>query len=200
MSGSKPIVATETGYCTLADTASAVSPAIAARYLPRVFLEQFRQGVARTYWYELVDEGAAGCDSNYGLLTATAQPKPAFGALRQLVAALQDAPALPAGTRLGATISSSDPALHSLLLGKHDGSYLLALWLEESGWDVRAGTGRPLAETAADVTVQLTADPASASAGTLTDAGTLQAVATAWSGGATHLRVTGNVTLLSFRP
>ena len=52
--GGKPTVTTETGYRN--DSAPDALPLdIAARYLPRLLLEQYQAGISRTFLYELVD-------------------------------------------------------------------------------------------------------------------------------------------------
>jgi hypothetical protein len=205
-SGSKTVISTETGYCTMTNVHNTVPTAIQARYMPRMFLEEYLGGVPLTYDYELIDDGNAGCDTNFGLLTSTMQPKPAFGALSAFIAQLADTAPSPTGGRLGLDIQSANPALHSLLFGKSDGSYVLALWLEESGWDVDhldadgQSWGAFITNAPATVTVRLARTPGQSAARVITDAGTLSSTALSWSGGLTSLSVSDNVTLLQFKP
>ncbi len=158
MSGSKPVMATETGYHTAVNWSGdhkPVSEAAEATYMPRLFLDYFNRGVARTFSYELVDEFPDGArdepESNFGLLRNDLSPKPAFTALRNLTAILADsgAPATPGS--LDYTVSGDTRGLQQVLLQKSDGSYYLALWREESVWDNQGRTP----EDAASANVQL---------------------------------------------
>src|SRR5450631_2358623 len=61
----KPVVTTETGYQTDRALNSAIPEEVAAKYVQRVLLEQWLNGIQRTYLYELLDlpAGAAASDS-----------------------------------------------------------------------------------------------------------------------------------------
>src|SRR5215213_5131186 len=59
MSGSKPVMATETGYHNALGYDEGHRPASEAAeavYMPRLFLEYYRRGIVRTFSYELLDE------------------------------------------------------------------------------------------------------------------------------------------------
>jgi hypothetical protein len=157
-SAQKPIAATETGYHTALNWSGEhppVSEAAMATYMPRLYLEYFRWGVARTFSYELLDEwpdpGLDERESDFGLLRNDLEPKPAFEALRNTIAILEDpgTPFAPAAldyalSEDGVEISGPEsPRLHKALLQKRDGSYYLALWRTASVWD--PATGEPLA-------------------------------------------------------
>jgi hypothetical protein len=142
MSGSKPVMATETGYHNaLASTGAQrpVSEAAAAAYLPRLFLQYFRLGVARTFPYELVDEfpdpGLVEPESDFGLLRNDLTPKPAFAAISNLIAILEDPGGEFAPQRLQYTLAGDRAQLSQLLLEKSDGRFYLALWRAGSVWD-----------------------------------------------------------------
>ncbi len=143
MSGSKAVIATESGYHTaLASVGEQqpVSEAAEATYMPRLFLEYFRRGVARTFAYELLDEfpdpGNSDAEKNFGLLRNDFSPKPAFTALANLTSILADPePSARTGT-LNYTVSGDATDLHQVLLRKSDGSYYLALWRAESVWNI----------------------------------------------------------------
>ena len=158
MSGSKPVMATETGYHTAVNFTGdhrPTSEAAEATYLPRLFLEYYGQGVARTFSYELLDEfsdpGHQEAESNFGLLRQDLSPKPAFVALRNLISILSDPGASFKPGKLDYAISGDQDELHQLLLQKSDGSYYLALWRAESVWD----NDRLSAESAAAGTVKV---------------------------------------------
>ena len=86
-SGGKPIVTTETGYQDGPGIPDRVTPEVGGRYLPRLLIEQFRAGIARTFLYELYDFPDSG---SYGLIHADGAPKPAFNAVKALLHLLAD--------------------------------------------------------------------------------------------------------------
>jgi hypothetical protein len=103
-----------------------------------MILEQLLHGVSRTYVYELVDQGraTAGNDSAFGLARMDGSPKPAFTALKNLIATLVDpGPQVPP-QNLQFTLVGASSNVHHLLIAKRDGSYYLAFWLEEENYDV----------------------------------------------------------------
>lgn len=142
LSASKPVVATETGYHSALNWTGGHKPAeeaAVATYLPRMFLEYFRRGVARTFSYQLLDHWPnAELDERelqFGLLRNDLSPKPSFLALRNLIEILEDpgAPASPAA--LGYELSGDQNDLRQVLLQKRDGRFYLALWRASSVWD-----------------------------------------------------------------
>ena len=165
-SGQKPIWATETGYHTALNWSGEhppVSEAAMATYVPRLFLEYFRWGIVRTFSYELLDEwpdpGLDERESDFGLLRNDLAPKPAFDALRNTIAILEDPGAPFDPTALDYSLSEGgvafsgpeSPGLHKVLLQKRDGSFYLVLWRTSSVWD--PATGAPLAAPTAPVEV-----------------------------------------------
>jgi hypothetical protein len=150
--GKRGLVATETGYHNAQGNHHdhpGVSEAIAADYLPRLFLSAYADGIRRTYWYELVDvsDDPRKPESNFGLLRHDFTPKPAFTALRNLMRLVEvddgrSAPAQP----LDLSISEPPRRVRRLLLRRGDGVVLLALWREDrlSGGARRALDDRPM--------------------------------------------------------
>ncbi len=143
MSGSKPVMATETGYHNALGYSGGHRPAseaAQATYLPRLFLEYYRRGIVRTFSYELLDEfpdpSGAEPESRFGLLRNDLSPKPAFTALQNLIAICADpgGGAISPG-KLDYAISGDQTELRQMLLQKSDGSFYLALWRAESVWD-----------------------------------------------------------------
>lgn len=129
-----PVMVTETGYAT---TAKGISDRAAGIYLPRLLLHLFDSGIVRTFLYELMDESNVHDDPehNYGLLTPSASPKPAFGALRLLLGALADPG--PAYRAAPVTLSVEDgpPDLRLIPFRKRDGVIVLAIWRAVRVWD-----------------------------------------------------------------
>jgi len=130
--GSKPMYVTETGY---GDTANAVyvPPATKARYTLRTLLEAWNASVARTYLYELVDEGG-GYFGSYGLTDGSGNVKPAYAAVKNLLSHLRD-PGTPTALGSLAYTLAAPAQVHHALFQKRDRSFVLALWLEASEWD-----------------------------------------------------------------
>ncbi|WP_169809636.1 CARDB domain-containing protein [Terrimicrobium sacchariphilum] len=180
-----PLAATETGYHTclassqvIAGTQAGVSHEAQRKYLPRLLAEYFDAGFRWTVLYEL---GAGrprkaeqeDPEAAFGLLMPDASPKPAYFALRDLIASVAesrwDASARqwvrPAPYRTGAlafTLRGAPPSVHHTLLQRSDGSFLLLLWNEVPGFDRKARkdiANAPvpvrlvLAQKAAEVTV-----------------------------------------------
>ncbi len=137
VAGDAPVIATETGYHNaLAGRTGhpGVSEAAAGAYVPRLALEHFRQGVPRSYLYELVDQRPepAGRDpeQHFGLLRHDFSPKPAFTALKTLLGAVRDpGPAFAPGA-LRVAVDGGGPEVRRLLLQRRDGTFVLALWRE----------------------------------------------------------------------
>jgi len=164
ITGSKPVFVTEGGYHNAIQQANNDHPPvpedIAAAYLPRMFLENFRRGIVRTYSYELMDErpGAALTDQeqSFGLVRADGSRKPAFVALRNLIAALADPGPAVADVDVPLTVESAAPDLHHLLLHKRDGEVDVVLWRARSQWNPSTRTR----QTVDSATVTLTAGTA----------------------------------------
>ena len=164
-SGALPVAATETGYHDAVASQDGHRPAselAVATYLPRLFLSYFAAGVRRTFAYELLDErpdpARVDLQANFGLLREDLTPKPAFLALRNLLAVLR-----PAGARSGASpprYTLSDPAVAELMLDLGGDRFALVLWAPVPVWDPYARTDE--APEVRSVTVQLAEPVASA--------------------------------------
>jgi hypothetical protein len=160
-SGSKPFFATEVGF----HTAMALPPGVAfppvsepaqAVYVLRTFLEHFADGIQRTFLYELIDEkpdpGNSQFEQHFGLLRSDFTPKPAFVALKNLLAVLgTHAPGVLQPIRLGVTGPLGD--VRQLTLQRGDGTYLVLLWRLASVWD--RDRRRPLTVAPVRLTVSL---------------------------------------------
>ncbi len=140
--GDKPIVITESGYHNALNDHSdqpGVPERIAAKYIPRLFLENFCEHIPRTYLYELFDEAPNPALTNnqlhWGLIRADGTEKPAYLSLKNLIHELADNadPAPPLA--LAWTLSDSGPAIRHLLLQKSNGEFDLILWQEVSSYN-----------------------------------------------------------------
>lgn len=139
ISADRPIMVTETGWHTAVNDAYAsqkgVSEAVAAKYVPRSYLDYFRRGIKRSFIYELMDERAQDNQENkFGIVRFDGSVKPAFTALRNLVRILKDAPGANLGT-LSYSLSGNVKNVDRLLLQKRNGDYYLAMWLNVRSTD-----------------------------------------------------------------
>jgi hypothetical protein len=139
----KPVWATEAGFQNGLRSAKSdqapVSEAAGAVYLLRTFLEHFRDGIRRTYAYELLDEKAdprgRDAEQHFGLLRHDFSRKPAFTALRNLLTVVGRERGRPSLRPLRMAISGPKGDVRRLVLQKADGSYVVALWRLASVWD-----------------------------------------------------------------
>jgi hypothetical protein len=136
-------VFTESGYHTaLAATLGQppASEAAAAVYIPRLLLTAFGAHVSRTFIYELVDvrpDPALGDPvQHWGLLRNDFSPKPAFTAVKTLIAAVRSSPGPGPDGRLRWSLKTDgDDPVERLVLARADGSRVIALWRPVSVWD-----------------------------------------------------------------
>jgi hypothetical protein len=192
--GSKPIYITETGYGDTSNTVY-VPPATKARYTLRTLLEAWNAHVPRTYIYELVDEGG-GYFGSYGLTDGNGNVKPAYTAVKNLLAHLSDpgAPVSPAS--LSYTLAAPSQ-VHHALFQKHDGSFVLALWLEAPEWD--PGTNSPIMLSPQPTQVTFGNTPSSVRTTSFDDAGNVT-TGTVGPASALSIAVDGSPILLDVMP
>jgi hypothetical protein len=159
VSGPKPAWATEAGYFNApnATVRQSVSEPVAAVYLLRTFLQHFKDGIRRTYAYELIDQkpNPTGTDfeQHFGLLRNDYSPKPAFTALKNLLALIGPTTGKATLQPLQLGISGNPNDLRQLLLQRPDGTYLLMLWRLASVWN--RDTQRPRPVTPKRLTISL---------------------------------------------
>lgn len=154
-----PLQATEIGYFDkVRSDGRYVSRRAASIYLLRHILEMAARGAQRTYVYELADGPAAKSDLySWGLVDFNGAPKPAFLALKRLIAAMRDPQATgtaPASVPLAVT----GTGVRSHVVARRDGSYVVALWQPGAVWNTSARTDVTPAAVAAQLTVDRTYD------------------------------------------
>ena len=158
-----PLITTEAGYHNALNTSNGHRPVpedVAGAYLPRLLLEHVGRGEQRMYSYELIDSfpdpDLDNPEAHFGLLRHDLTPKPAYTAMRNLLALLADpGPSIEPGT-LGLAAQGLPSDARHLLTEKRDGSWVLLLWRDVSLWD--ADAQQPLTVTPAEVSVQLESD------------------------------------------
>lgn len=213
--GDHTMAATETGYSTWVQGQSEV---VQGRYVPRLFLENFRLGVVRSYLYELVDEfvdpDGGDREAHFGLLRHDLSPKPAYRALTSLLTSLGSSGSASTagatspptvGLRLDVTPAQGyrAAALHHVLLARPDGTFALLLWHEVSSDDfsaLSAGQIRQLDQPTMAVSLTIETPVSKASVAVLQDDGTWAAAAVDRSGRSFGFEVPDRVTLVSIIP
>ena len=170
--GQKPIWITEIGYTNAMNRKGGhvpLSAAAAGVYLPRIFLNCYRNGVQRTFWYELFDlkpdAEQKEVEHNFGLYhNDGATAKPAGRALRHLAELLADPGPAFTPKSLGFELSNRD--VQAMLFQKRSGEYWLAVWLPVSLWDHSRPYGQKKEEDPADqsCTISFAAAPRSVTA------------------------------------
>ena len=105
----------------------------------RTFLEHFEQGIARTYAYELIDNrpdpGLRDPVQHFGLLRNDFSPKPAFTALKNLLATVGRDDRAGRLRPLRLSVSAPADGVRRLVLQRADGTHVVALWRQASVWD-----------------------------------------------------------------
>lgn len=143
--GRQPLVCTEGGYNNALNqnTGRPVPEAVAGVYAPRHLLEHFIRG-NRFFRYELLDDVDANrsdWESNFGLVgVGSGHPsrwrnKPAFKAMKNLLAVVSDrGPSFnPSGLSL--SIQGGGDQLRTVLLQKKNGTHYLCLWRDVTIYD-----------------------------------------------------------------
>lgn len=160
ISGTKPLIPTETGYHTAANWNGphpGVSEKTMGKYTPRLFLEYFNRGIPRTYSYQFInnfpDPNGSDREQNFGLLRNNGTEKPAYKSLKNLIGLLEDpGPRFKPGS-LNYSLGGDLKNVHRTLLQKRDGTFYLVLWQEASSYNL--STKRDISVPARRVTLTL---------------------------------------------
>jgi hypothetical protein len=154
----KPVIMSETGYSNAMNTTSTRKPvpeSVSGIYMPRLFLYYYSLGIPHTFNYQFIDEynvDLIDYERSFGLLHSDFTPKPAYTALKNLIALLKDPGASFNTSYLQYQLTGTNTKTKSLLLQKRDGTYWLAVWQTDSIWD----TTNKVALNPAPVPVTLT--------------------------------------------
>jgi hypothetical protein len=191
-----PVNITETGYMMFTSSQQyTIPPSTGASYIPRTLLLAYMQGVKRTYMYELLDEVSS---PGYGLIDDNMNPKPAFLAVQNLIANLWDeGPSFTPG-KLAYSLTGGDSTLKQVLFQKRDGSFWLALWLEQSSYDEVNLVNTPV--TPEKVTLQLNSNYVVTNIGTINNTGNMNWTSTNPAASTEPITVSDQVTLVKILP
>ena len=189
----------ETGYLAFPSTSTpyTVPESVAASYVPRTMLLAFKHGYDKTFFYQLIDDPTS--PQGYGLLHSDFSPKADFTALQSLLSLLSDA----GGSNftpgsLPFTILGGDSNVNHLLLQKSDGSYWLALWLEEPSWDPANVVSLPV--TPENIGIQLGSGYSTTTDYQFNNTGNVVAFNQPMTGNIAPLTVTDQVSIIQIVP
>lgn len=156
----KPVVITETGYTTQANTQYlGVNETVQAKSILNTLVDAYKAGVSATYLYELFDRdssaGNTNPEANFGLFNSDGSPKLAATAIHNLTTVLADdgKGGLQPTDPLNYTLSNMPATGNSMVLGKSNGAYELIVWAEPKLWN--DSTDTEVSNTAQTVTVNL---------------------------------------------
>jgi hypothetical protein len=134
--GNRAPLSTETCYQNT-DDINGLPEKFSARYIVRQYLFSFQFGIPRTYCYQLWDEGpnpnAPG--ESFGFLRYDGSAKPAYVAVRNMLALLKDTGTPFAEGSLELGMSGEIDGVRQVLLQKSDGHFFLAMWIGKQSWE-----------------------------------------------------------------
>src|SRR4051794_33689042 len=138
----KPVVITETGYTTQANTQYlGVDETVQAKSILNTLVDAYKAGVSATYLYEMFDRDSSANntdpEANFGLFNSDGTPKLAATAIHNLTTILADdgkGGQQPTGP-LNYTLSNMPASGSSMVLGKSNGAYELVVWAEPKLWN-----------------------------------------------------------------
>jgi len=163
MQESGAMYATELGFHTATDSRAGggvqpyvSEPAQAVLELQQL-LANYRDGIDRSYIYELLDEGDdnSQAEDRFGLVHADGSPKPVYTALKNLLAevrgtgATTTADSAPVNLRM----TGGSDVTTSLTLPRADGSTVVAIWEASPVWDPTTESSREVGDK--EVTLHL---------------------------------------------
>jgi hypothetical protein len=190
VAANEPVVSTETGY----ESGVGLSDAIIGRYELRTLFESLSLGVNKTYLYELIDDPSG----NWGLLTGTFSPRPAYTAIQNVLSLLKDASFAQPG-KLNYTLTGQTQNVDHLLLQKSDGTFYLAIWLGVQSADPEVPS--TIYNVAPQSVILSTNTPIGAATSyILDDGGNLTSTSTGLTNGSLSISVTDRVTLVALSP
>ena len=121
-----PAVYTETGYSNSGTFGDNIGLQGQAAYTLDLLMDDAKNGIARTYLYELMEEG-----DGFGLFTTSNAPTPAATAIHNLTSILADSGTVPSGTTAASfSISNLPSDGNDMALIKSTGATDIIVWAE----------------------------------------------------------------------
>jgi hypothetical protein len=158
-SGAGPAVYTETGYSSNGGTTGAVNADVQAKYTLDLLMDTARDGIARTYLYQLMDAYQAGSrqgDDGTGLFDSNNLSKSAATAIHDLTSILADTGSTASAftpTTLSYSLANLPTTGNSLEMEKSNGAYDIVVWNEPQIWN--EATGKEITFAPTTVTLNL---------------------------------------------
>ena len=167
------VVVTETGYESQKGGCQWNAGTVGQeRYLLRALLNDWNQGILRTYLFEFLDDHATdGC--YLGIMNDSYSVKPSFTAIKNLIATLTDPGSSFSAGALNYAFGAIPSSIEHTLLQKRNGSFELILWQAVPSIN---SSGSALTVSPKSVTLTFPSGPTSISAQSFTNAGTLASV------------------------
>lgn len=196
----KSIIATETGYNTALQAGGSVTEKAQGKYVPRLLGEYWNRNIARTYFYILFDHGVDQTDPEltYGFLRNDGTPKPAYTALKNLIALLEEPGATCAPTIFDYTLSGNLTNIRHTLLQKSNGDFYLLIWQDVSVFD--GGSRADIANADVPVTCTFATSISAATTYRYDDSGNLVASPATLSGSTLTLSVPDSLLIIKLTP
>ncbi len=192
-----PDIITETGYMSLATpTPYTVSEGVEATYTPRTLLLAYNKGIKRTFIYQLLEDNSLAV--GYGILRPDLSEKPVFTALKNLTTILGDQGQTFSPGSLDYSVTGTDSSLQHTLLQKRDGSFWLALWLEQSSYNIYTNIDVPVKAQTAVLTIN--GGEAARHTYTFDRTGNVQVSGVASSSSTLSLPITDQLTFVQIAP
>jgi len=160
VTGTDPVVITETGYTTKSDTPYiGANENVQAKSILNTLVDAYKDGVSTTYLYQLLDASAdndpSNPESHYGLFNSDGTPKLAATAIHNLTTILADdgkGSHTPTAS-LNYTLDGLPASGNSMVLGKSNGAYELVVWAEPKIWN--DATDTEISNPTTSVTINL---------------------------------------------
>lgn len=126
LSGSYPLIASETGYIMSGDVVGfmSVTQRAAAKYMPRLFLTYLNYGIQRAYIYQLINNN----QEDNGLLNTDGSPRLQYASIKNYISLLKDSGAAFTTDSLAYTLSGDLTNIQHILLQKRNGTFYLIVW------------------------------------------------------------------------
>lgn len=186
---------TETGYTT----PLGVDAITQAKYDTRVLFVDRLHGIARTYLYELQDDGtdAADREDGFGVLHHDGSPKPSFYAVRSVIRELADPGPPFTPTPLRYAVDAPAPTIDHEAFEKRDGEIVIALWDEVASWS--PARSRETTVAPRTVAISFAVPPTQVTAQQISDDGELAPETVKIAGDTVSLSVADRLTFLALR-
>jgi len=190
----QPVMVTETGYESQNGGCQWNAGTVGQeRYDLRELLNNWNNGIAKTYLFELLDvHSIDGC--YLGLVNDSYSAKPAYTAIQNLIATLADQGSTFSAGAMQYALGGSLTNVNNFLLQKHTGIFELVIWQAVPSIN---SSGSPLTIKPQTITLTFPSAPVSVTAQTFTNTGSLASVKVTTKTAVSSLSVTDIPTIVT---